>query len=79
MEILKVCNILLSKYQMHLFSVMLYYAYMQFKILKKLEVQTQECKGKFDLQEYKYSELEKAITLIREAKSAREKKDLEIK
>jgi len=75
MELLKVCSVLLSKYQMHLFSVMLYYAYMQFKINKKLAVQTQICNGKFVLQDYKYTELEKALETLRKGEHATEKEN----
>jgi len=51
---------------MHLFTVVLYYAYMQFKIYKKLAVQTQICNGKFVLQEYKLSEINKEIKVLKE-------------
>jgi len=72
MMILKVCDILLSKYQVHIFVVILYYAYMQFKMNKKLEVQTHICGGKFVLLDYKYSALEKSLKELKE-KDVREK------
>lgn len=71
MEILKICNILISQYQLHIFTVVLYYAYQQFKINKRIEVQIQKCNGRFNLQEYKYDELIKALEKQKEKHAER--------
>jgi hypothetical protein len=61
MMIMKVFDVLLAKYQIHIFIVVLYYAYMQFKINKRLEVQTAVCNGRFNLIDLKIKEAEKDI------------------
>jgi hypothetical protein len=75
MELIKIGKELLSTYQMHIFSLMFYYTYMQFKILKKLEVQTHICNGKFTLQDYKHTEIENALKVLMEAERDRKKKE----
>ena len=62
MMVIKVFDLLLSKYQIHIFIVVLYYAYMQFKINKRLEVQTATCNGRFNVIDLKIKEVEKDIT-----------------
>lgn len=59
MELLKVADILLSKYQLHTFTVIVYYAFMQFKLNKRIEVQIAKCDGRFNLQELKLDMLRK--------------------
>lgn len=62
MEIIKVAEKIFGTYQLHLFSVMLYYAYMQFKINKRLEVQVARCEGRFDVINYRMEDIEKENT-----------------
>ena len=78
MNILKVVNLLLVKYQLHLFTVVLYYAFMQFKINKRLEVQITKCNGRFNIAELKQSlnkdDCDKIKAEIKEIKSNIENK-----
>ena len=62
MMIIKVFDVLLAKYQIHIFIVVLYYAFMQFRINKRLEVQTATCNGRFNVIDLKIKEVEKDIT-----------------
>ena len=59
--ILKVCESLLVNYQAHIFVVIFYYAFMQFKINKRLEVQIVKCDGRFNVVDLKIKEVEKDI------------------
>jgi hypothetical protein len=61
MTILKIGETLLVNYQAHIFIVILYYAFMQFKINKRLEVQTAICTGRFNVIDLKIKEVEKDI------------------
>ena len=62
MMIIKVFDVLLAKYQIHILIVVLYYAFMQFIINKRLEVQTATCNGRFNVIDLKIKEVEKDIT-----------------
>ena len=61
MMVLKLCETLLVNYQAHIFLVILYYAYQQFKINKRLEVQIVKCDGRFNVIDLKIKEVEKDI------------------
>jgi len=66
MMVIKLCEVLLVKYQVHIFGVVLYYAFMQFKINKRLEVQTAICSGRFNVIDLRIKEVEKDIANDRE-------------
>lgn len=54
-------ELLFAKYQLHIFVVILVFAFQQFKTNKRLEVQVTECKGRFKLQEYKIQEVKEDL------------------
>jgi len=61
MMILKACETIFGQYQMHIFAVVLYFAIMQFKINKRLEVQMAKCDGRFNVMAVKIAELNKDV------------------
>ena len=54
-------DLLFAKYQLHIFVVILVFAYQQFKTNKRLEVQTAKCEGRFVLQDYKIQEVKEDL------------------
>ena len=65
-ELIKVFETVFSGYQMHIFAVVIYYAFQQFKMNKRIEVQIAKCSGRYEIIDLKLKNNRRDTTEIKE-------------